>query len=133
MGEIRRRLPVAAPAETTECRRCGVICEKVVHPSQCLAQSCPFLYAYEAFGRTYVGCTHKIFGVDIDLELLERAGRRRNCFGAIKAVRQPLAICPSGVERAYEHRDEPLGCVNPEFHELPDRPSFRVIANRRAR
>jgi hypothetical protein len=20
-----------------------------------------------------------------------------------------------------------MGCINPEFHELPDRPSFRVI------
>ena len=127
MPEMRRRLPVVTTQEGSECRRCGVVCEKVVHPSACLAQSCPFLYAYESFGRTYVGCTHRIFAVDIDLELLERASRRRNGFGAIKAVRQPLPICPAGVERAYEHRDEPLGCVNPEFHELPDRPSFRVI------
>jgi hypothetical protein len=117
-----------AVAGAVECRRCGVVCEKVVHPSRCLAQGCPYLYAYESFGRTYVGCTHGIFSADIDLEQLERARRRRNGFGAIKAARPPLGICPAGVERAYEHRDEPLGCINPEFHELPARPSFRVLA-----
>ena len=33
----------------------------------------PFLYAYEEVGRTYVGCMQKVFGVEIDLELLEEA------------------------------------------------------------
>jgi hypothetical protein len=126
--EGRRARTSEATMGEVECRRCGVICEKVVHPSRCLAARCPFLYAYEAFGRTYVGCTHGIFSVDIDLEHLERASRRRNGFGPIKAARPPLPICPAGVERAYEHRLEPLGCVNPEFHELPARTSFRVIA-----
>jgi hypothetical protein len=126
----RKRASLLQQAEKVECRRCGVVCEKVVYPSACLAQGCPFLYAYQAFDRTYVGCTQNVFAVDIDLELLERASRRRNGFGAIKAGRPPLEICPAGVEKAYEHRDEPLGCVNPEFHELPARPSFRVIATR---
>ena len=113
------------------CRRCGVVCEKVVHPQRCLEQACPFLYVHENFGRTFVGCGHKVFTAEIDLELLDRARRRRNGFGSLRAARQPLAICPAEVERAYEQRQDPLGCVNPEFHELPDRPSFRVIANGR--
>ena len=45
----------------------------------------------------------------------------------MRAVREPLPICPADVERAYENREDPMGCINPEFHELPDRPSFRVI------
>src|SRR5688572_9192994 len=101
----RKRASLLQQAELVECRRCGVVCEKVVYPSACLAQGCPFLYAYQAFDRTYVGCTQNVFAVDIDLELLERASRRRNGFGAIKAVRPPLEICPAGVEKAYEHRD----------------------------
>jgi len=128
---MRARLPlVSAPAEV-ECRQCGVVCEKVVHPQRCLEQSCPFLYAHELFGRTFVGCMQKVFAAEIDLELLERARRRRNGFGAVRAVRAPLPICPAEVERAYEHREEPLGCINPEFHELPDRPSFRVTVGDR--
>jgi hypothetical protein len=127
MGRIRQPLPVAPRASDVECRRCGVVCQKVVHPSRCLDQQCPFLYAYDAFGRTYVGCTQEIFAADIDLEVLERARRRRNGFGSVRAVREPLPICPADVERAYENREDPMGCINPEFHELPDRPSFRVI------
>ncbi len=47
-------------------------------------------------------------------------------------MREPLAVCPVEVERAYENREDPMGCVNPEFHELPgDHRSIRVIAERR--
>jgi hypothetical protein len=132
MARIRQPLPVVDRTEQVECRRCGVVCQKVVHPSRCLEQSCPFLYAYEAFGRTYVGCTQEIFAADIDLEILRRSSRRRNGFGGVRAVREPLAVCPVEVERAYENREDPMGCVNPEFHELPgDHRSIRVIAERR--
>ena len=129
MNRIRHRLPLAERLDEVECRRCGVVCQKVVHPQRCLELACPFLYAHESFGRRYVGCLQKVFAVEIDLELLERARRRRLGFGAVRAVREPLPVCPAGVERAYEHRQEPLGCVNPEFSELPvGRPTFRVIA-----
>jgi hypothetical protein len=126
MGSIRQRLALAPATEEVECRRCGVVCQKVVHPQRCLEQSCPFLYAHEQFGRRYVGCMQKVFTAEIDLELLQRASRRRAGFGAIRAVRLPLPICGAEVERAYEHREEPLGCVNPEFHEPADRATFRV-------
>ncbi|MGN6380157.1 MAG: hypothetical protein ACTHNU_14490 [Gaiellales bacterium] len=124
--------PQAPAADAVECRGCGVVCQKVVYPSACLARSCPFLYAHDQFGHTYVGCTHGVFSTEIDLDVLRRAARRRNGFGAVRAMRQPFDICPSGVERAYEDREDPLGCINPEFHELPDEePSFRVIVNDR--
>ena len=38
-------------------------------------------------------------------------------------------MCRSEIEPCYEHRAGELGCVNPEFKELPaGSPTFRVIA-----
>ena len=112
-----------------ECRRCDVHCDKVVYPSACLERSCPFVYAYEEFGRTYVGCMQRVYGVEIDLVMLRAAESRRDGFGAVKATRKPLPMCRAEVDPCYEHRAPDLGCVNPEFHELPaGSPTFRVIA-----
>jgi hypothetical protein len=117
------------PQDEVECRRCGVHCDKVVYPSACVARSCPFVYAYEEFGHTYIGCMQKVFGVEIDLDLLRAAERRREGFGAIRAARRPLPMCKAEVDRCYEGRDGELGCVNPEFSELPvGEPTFRIFA-----
>ena len=122
------RLPLR-PQEEVECRRCDVHCDKVVYPAGCLERACPFVYAFEEFGRTYVGCMQKVYEVEIDLELLQRAERRGAGFGGVKAVRAPLPICEADVSSCYENRAARLGCVNPEFFELPlDRPSFRIVA-----
>ena len=116
------------PQDEMECRRCQVHCDKVVYPGACLARSCPFVYSYQAWGHTYVGCMQKIFAVEIDLDLLE-AAERSGGFGAVRAVRQPLPMCHTEVESTYEHRKDDLGCVNPEFFELPDgQPNFRIFA-----
>ena len=116
------------PQDEAECRRCEVHCDKVVYPGACIGRSCPFLYAYEAFGHTYVGCMQKIYGVEIDLELLRLAEQGKG-FGAIKAKREPLPMCRAEVDPCYSHRRDKLGCRNPEFHELPvGEPTFRVIA-----
>jgi hypothetical protein len=116
------------PQDEAECRRCEVHCDKIVYPGACVERSCPFLYAYEAFGHTYVGCMQKIYGVEIDLELLRLAERGKG-FGAIKAKREPLPMCRAEVDSCYAHRRDGLGCRNPEFHELPvGEPTFRVIA-----
>jgi hypothetical protein len=38
-------------------------------------------------------------------------------------------MCKAEVESCYESRGDELGCVNPEFFELPvGEPSFRVFA-----
>jgi hypothetical protein len=117
------------PQDETECRRCGVYCDKVVYPAACIDRACPFVYAYEEWGRTYVGCMQKVFDVEIDLEILTDAQGRKGGFGAVRAKRQPLPMCKSDVVRCYENRGDELGCVNPEFQELSrSRPSFRVIA-----
>ena len=126
--ERARELPLH-PQDEVECRRCGVHCDKVVFPSACAERACPFLYAYEDHGHTYIGCMQKVFSVEIDLDLLRAAEARSEGFGAIRAARRPLPMCRTEVEACYEHRGDALGCVNPEFHELPlGRPTFRVFA-----
>jgi hypothetical protein len=117
------------PQDEVECRRCGVLCDKVVYPGACVERACPFVYAYEAWGHTYMGCMQKVFAVEIDLDLLQAAQQRREGFGAVRARRAPLPMCRSEVSACYEHRQDEVGCRNPEFFEVPqERPSFRVIA-----
>ena len=116
------------PQDEVECRRCDVHCDKVVHPAACVDRQCPFLYAFEELGRTYVGCMQKVFDVEIDLALLLEA-EARGGFGAVRASRRPLPMCHVEVEACYEARGDELGCVNPEFSEIPlGEPSFRVFA-----
>jgi hypothetical protein len=117
------------PQDEVQCRRCRVHCEKVVHPAACIERSCPFAYAYEEWGRTYVGCMQRIFDVEIDLGVLEESRGGRDGFGGVRARRQPLPMCQAEVIRCYQTREDELGCLNPEFNELShERPSFRVIA-----
>lgn len=128
-AQAERTLPLR-PQEETECRRCAVHCDKVVYPAACLERACPFLYAYEEWGHTYVGCMQNVYDVEIDLDALrETQGRGRAGFGAVRAARQPLPMCRAEVSSCYTHRADGLGCVNPEFSEIPQgAPTFRVIA-----
>jgi hypothetical protein len=125
---VTSELPLR-PQEETECRRCNVHCEKVVYPAACVDRACPFLYAYEEGGRKYIGCMQKVYAAEIDLDVLTEAQVRKGGFGAVRTVRQPLPMCKSEVVSCYENRADELGCVNPEFSELPrGKPSFRVVA-----
>lgn len=127
------RLPLR-PQDEMECRRCAVYCDKVVHPSACIEQACPFVYVYEERGRTYMGCMQKVFDVEIDLAVLAESHAERGGFGAVKACRRPLPMCRAEVLRCYESREDNLGCVNPEFYELPQgRPAFRVTVSAESR
>ncbi len=117
------------PQDEVECRRCDVHCDKVVYPAACVDRACPFLYAYREWGHTYIGCMQKVYEVEIDLDLLQEAQATREGFGAVRAGRKPLPMCLAEVESCYEHRADELGCVNPEFFELPrGKPSFRIFA-----
>ena len=118
------------PQDELECRRCEVHCDKVVYPSACVERACPFMYAYEEFGRTYIGCMQRVYAVEIDLEMLRAAEARHEGFGAMRTTHAPLPMCRVEVEECYgEERSGELGCVNPEFHELPvGRPTFKVFA-----
>src|SRR6266576_4867888 len=81
------------PQDELECRRCEVHCDKVVHPSACVERACAFMYAYEEFGHTYIGCMQRVYGVEIDLEMLREAEARREGFGAMRTTRAPLPMC----------------------------------------
>jgi hypothetical protein len=117
------------PQDEVECRQCEVHCDKVVHPAACLERSCPFVYAYEEHERTFMGCMQKVFSAEIDLDMLRAAERSRGGFGAVRALRGPLPMCRAEVQSTFEHRAPELGCVNPEFNELPaGSPTFRVFA-----
>jgi hypothetical protein len=90
------------------------------------------VYAYEAFGQTYMGCMQRVFDVELDLDLLRSLEERRDGFGAVKARRAPLPMCRVEVSACYEHRVDDVGCRNPEFFEVPvASPSFRVFASGR--
>ena len=116
------------PQDEVGCRRCEVHCDKVVYPAACLSRSCPFVYAYEEFGHTYIGCMQKIYECEIDVDLLRAAERRRGGFGAVRATRHPLPMCSAEVVSCYEGRRDGMGCRNPEFFELPlGEPTFRVF------
>ena len=126
---VAAELPLR-PQDELECRRCAVHCDKVVYPSACLEQACPFVYAFEEFGHTYVGCMQKVYEVEIDLELMSAAEAQREGFGAVRSVRPPLPMCKVEVEECYgSARAGELGCQNPEFHELPTAsPTFKIVA-----
>jgi hypothetical protein len=100
-----------------------------VYPAACLDRACPFVYAFEEFGHTYIGCMQKVYEVEIDIRLLGLAERSRFGFGAVKALRRPLPMCRAEVSTTYQRRVGDLGCVNPEFSELPvGEPTFKVFA-----
>jgi hypothetical protein len=71
----------------------------------------------------------KVYEVEIDVDMLRAAEARKPGFGAIRAMRRPLPMCKVEVEPTYESRADDVGCLNPEFYELPvGRPTFRVFA-----
>jgi len=123
------KLPLR-PQDEVECHRCEVHCDKVVYPGACIERSCPFVYAYEAWGHTYVGCMQKVYDVEIDLDLLIEA-EESGGFGAVRAARRPLPMCDVEVATCYDSKADELGCVNPEFFELPVG-TFRVFAQVKA-
>ncbi len=125
---VGKELPLR-PQSETQCRRCEVHCDKVVYPAACVERACPFLYAYEQWGHTYVGCLQKVYDVEIDLDVLREAEQQKGGFGAVKARKQPLPMCRAEVASCYENRCDEMGCVNPEFFELPrGRAAFRIVA-----
>src|SRR5918911_2580429 len=89
------------PQDEVECRRCDVHCDKVVHPAACLERACPFVYAYEAHGHTYIGCMQKVYEVEIDLDLLQ-AAERSGGVGAGGAGGGPPPRWKTGGGRTHE-------------------------------
>ena len=69
--------------------------------SACVERACPFMYAYEEFGHTYIGCMQRVYAVEIDLEMLREAEARHEGFGAMRTTRAPLPMCRVEVEECY--------------------------------
>jgi len=126
-------LPGRGPRVRDEgsCRQCPVSCERVVYPAGCLESGCPRVYTYEEDGRTWFGCLAGVHGAEIDLRLFRVLQRTKEGFGALHALREPLPICRSTVERVFEHRSEGP-CVNPDFLLSAPRPVYRVTVPPRA-
>lgn len=101
-----------------ECRACGVVCERVVRPAQCLRSGCRYVYAYEDGSTTYFGCVEKIFGAELDIAPFH-SNPARDVYGALKIRRDPLPECRAQVEQAYGFRYTWQGCHNPIFLQPP--------------
>lgn len=106
-------------AVVLECRKCGVICERVVYPWRCLKAGEKCTYSFSDGETTYFGCLHKVFSPELDLRAFEAllADRtlRSDPYGAIRVTGSPRAQCPISVERAYCAGVEEHACVNPTF------------------
>ena len=110
---------VARQKQVNECRQCSTFCDRVIKPSTCVAADCPALYHYDdpLTGRRYMGCLHKVFATEIDVELFAEAERTRGGFGVVKLAGQPHARCAFAVERAFPNLDD---CVNRRFFDWPE-------------
>ncbi|WDT94474.1 hypothetical protein JDY09_04275 [Thermoleophilum album] len=104
-----------------ECRQCCAFCDRLVYPAGCVEAQCPYLYVYEeeASGRRYMGCLHKVFRGEIDVELFEEAERTSQGFGGMRLASHPLPFCRTGVERAYYGSGPAFECTNPDFWRDP--------------
>ena len=99
-----------------------------MYPSGCIQSGCPYLYLFddEHTGRRFMGCLHKVFRGEIDVELFEQAERTRHGYGGVKLSGSPRPQCRMSVERAYDGRGAAFDCVNPGFFAKPgaDEPEF---------
>jgi hypothetical protein len=117
MARIIRR------TEVNECRRCATYCDRVIAPATCVADDCPYLYAYDdaLSGRRFMGCLQQVFATEIDVELFEQAERTRAGFGTVRLAAAPLQRCRFTVEQAYDgNGQEAYRCVNKRFFDWPD-------------
>jgi len=110
---------MARRTKANECRQCSTFCDRVIKPSTCIAANCPALYQYDdpLSGRRYMGCLHKVFATEIDVELFAEAERTRAGFGVVKLAGQPRERCSFQIERAFNDADE---CVNRRFFDWPE-------------
>jgi hypothetical protein len=110
---------MARRTEANECRRCSTFCDRVIKPATCVAAGCPSLYHYDdpLTGRRYMGCLHKVFATEIDVELFAEAEKTRGGFGVVKLAGDPHPCCAFSVERAFPAFDE---CVNRRFFDWPE-------------
>jgi hypothetical protein len=112
----------ARRTQSNECRRCACFCDRVISPAACVAAGCAALYAYDdpLSGRRFMGCAHKVFDCEIDVELFATAEGTRAGFGTVKMTGSPRAVCDYSIEQAWQGSDERHRCVNRRFWDWPD-------------
>src|ERR671919_468472 len=101
--------------ELNECRRCSTFCDRVIAPATCVADGCPYLYAYDdpLSGRRFMGCVQQVFASEIDVELFQQAERTKAGFGTVRLANAPLRRCRFEVEQAFRGDGlEAYRCVN---------------------
>ena len=110
---------MARRTKANECRQCSTFCDRVIKPSSCVASNCPALYQYDEplSGRRYMGCLHKVFATEIDVELFAEAEKSRAGFGVVKLAGEPRERCAFQIERAFNEGGD---CVNRRFFDWPD-------------
>ncbi|MCZ7661936.1 MAG: hypothetical protein M5U22_02825 [Thermoleophilia bacterium] len=108
----------SAKDDRVECRACGVVCERVIHPVHCLRSECRYVYAFEEGSVTYFGCVEKVFGAELDLAAY-RGAPTRDVYGALKARKTPLPECGVQIEKAYAYKYTWHACHNPIFLQSP--------------
>jgi hypothetical protein len=113
---------MARQTQVNECRQCATFCDRVIKPASCVASGCTSLYEYDDLlsGRRYMGCLHKVFSVEIDVELFAEAERTRSGFGAVKLTGAPREQCRFQVEQAFTAFGANKRCVNRRFFDWPD-------------
>lgn len=100
-------------------------CERVVYPANCIAISCPRLYAHEDDGVTWIGCIDGVFTSQVDVGALMALEEVAPGFGALRAEGTPRPECKAAIDRTFPHRDEG-GCTQPAFRTAyPDAPQGR--------
>ena len=126
---------VARQKQVNECRQCSTFCDRVIKPSTCVASDCPALYQYDdpLTGRRYMGCLHKVFATEIDVELFEEAERSRAGYGVVKLAGAPRERCAFSIERASPRvrrlRQPPLLRLARGRARTPSGPSICAIAS----
>jgi len=110
---------MARRTQANECRQCSTFCDRVIKPSTCVASGCPALYQYDdpLSGRRYMGCLHKVFAAEIDVELFAEAERSRSGFGVVKLAGHPRERCNFQIEGAFAEGSD---CVNRRFFDWPE-------------
>lgn len=112
--------------EAVECRRCQVVCERVVHPVHCLRRGCPYTYAFTENGVTFFGCVDKVFSAELDLGPYLEAPRR-DPYGALKVKWEPRGDCAVSTAKAYAFLYSWRGCRNHTFGQTAKEYSAEVV------
>ena len=117
------------PQDEVECRRCEVHCDKVVYPAACVERAARSSTRTRSGGTPTSAACRRCTRSRSTSTCCARREARRGGFGAVAGEAAAAADVPLEVDETYDHRADELGCVNPEFREMPSaRPTFRVFA-----